>query len=510
MIRQLRRTLYDYVVVGSGPGACAWVANHVRRGCQGSILVIEQGPLVPEDVLALRNPVTSYILSRKVLRAYKDAGPGHVQGTCVGGGSAVNAYQWISPSRYDLREAFGRQGLEVLPQFAGVQNALAHEFIPSQLHKSILSAPGDTGISIFPDHATIGGVAEDHAATAPRPMLSFNPSENDRVSAYNALVAPLLQEPCAAQLDVMPNARARRLIFSSSGEGEAVELERPGGEIEVVHAAQAVVLGAGAIETPALLMRSGVGPEATLARYSIPVRHANEKVGRGLQDKLYADEVAFLNERYYSEEAPFACHIYAPVTLAADGSERRDGVEIQTYQKSSVAMAYMALQRLQAGGALAKSLKYLSPRTCLSVQLKLQAGASAVVTLGAQKQAHIDYRPIWQEVQTHAADYRRRMEKLYSLLQDMSGGAFSYDFACQRKILDPQTPRASLRPGLHYTSTCAIGKVVREEDCGVIGVKRVHICDNSIPAACSTGNTQALAYYSGLFCSERMWESSVR
>lgn len=98
-----------------------------------------------------------------------------------------------------------------------------------------------------------------------------------RVTAADAWLTPAVR--ARKNLAILTNRRVRRLKI----EGDRVAmLETSGGEV----AADTIILSAGALESPALLMRSGIGPEDVLADAGIVCRIAAPEVGRNLQDHL--------------------------------------------------------------------------------------------------------------------------------------------------------------------------------------------------------------------------------
>ena len=83
-------------------------------------------------------------------------------------------------------------------------------------------------------------------------------------------------------LTVVTQARARRVVFTGK-RASAVEFQQ-GGEIQTFVAKREVILTAGAIQSPQLLMLSGIGAGAELQQYGIPVIHDLPGVGKNLQD----------------------------------------------------------------------------------------------------------------------------------------------------------------------------------------------------------------------------------
>jgi choline dehydrogenase len=101
-----------------------------------------------------------------------------------------------------------------------------------------------------------------------------------RRSSY---VAFIKDAGARANLSVLTEARAHRVVFNTEKRARAVEFEHDG-ELKRAAATEEVVLCAGALETPKLLMLSGVGPGEHLRSLNIPVVADRPRVGEGLHD----------------------------------------------------------------------------------------------------------------------------------------------------------------------------------------------------------------------------------
>jgi choline dehydrogenase-like flavoprotein len=104
--------------------------------------------------------------------------------------------------------------------------------------------------------------------------------DGERWNAARAYLTPHLAS--RPNLTVITRARARRILFTGK-RASAVEFLQ-GGEIRTLQAKREVILAAGAIQSPQLLMLSGVGAGAELQQFGIPVIHDLPGVGKNLQD----------------------------------------------------------------------------------------------------------------------------------------------------------------------------------------------------------------------------------
>ena len=121
-----------------------------------------------------------------------------------------------------------------------------------------------------------------------------------RFSVVDGYLRPALRRP---NLTVVTGARATRLLVERGRARGVAYLQRGAVHEEEAHAEREVVLAAGAIDTPRLLLLSGIGPEDELARHGIPVVQVSPGVGRNLRDHLANGVLAAVDaETLYTAE----------------------------------------------------------------------------------------------------------------------------------------------------------------------------------------------------------------
>lgn len=273
---------YDYVIVGAGSAGCV-VASRLAADPSVRVLLVEAGG---DGLRArVRAPALYPLLYRTerdhALRTDPQAGlDGRrvfvPRGRGLGGSSAINACIWHAghPSDYDRWAALGAEGWDA----ASVGAALGRARIPTErarvttaLQQAFVEAASRVcGVPA-------GGPAAEGFAGA----LDLSTRRGERVSAWDAYL-PEPRENVTVRLDVV----VARVCF----EGEratAVELVA-GRDVERVRATREIVLCAGAIGSPAILMRSGVGDADALCAHGISVVHDSPGVGADLHDHLYA------------------------------------------------------------------------------------------------------------------------------------------------------------------------------------------------------------------------------
>jgi choline dehydrogenase len=289
----------DVLIVGAGSAGCVLAARLSEDGAR-RVALIEAGG--PDDSLFIRMPAGLAAIARikGINWRYRTEPEAELngrrlywpRGRVLGGSSSINAmiYMRGQPADYDGWAASGARGWafsDVLPYFLRAEDQARG---PSALH----GVGGPLAVSDLRDRCPL---AATFIAAATAAGLAENPDFNgatqegcgwyqvtqrdgERASASRAYLAPALTRP---NLTVTTRAQVLRVLF----EGEravGVELVRDGRREEI--RAGEVILAGGAINSPQLLLLSGVGPAAELEALGIKVRHALPGVGKNLQDHL--------------------------------------------------------------------------------------------------------------------------------------------------------------------------------------------------------------------------------
>ncbi len=292
----------DYVIVGAGSAGCAMAYRLAEAGKQ--VLVIEHGGTDWGPFIQMPGALSYPMNMARYDWGYQTEPEPHLggrrlaspRGKVIGGSSSINGMVYVRGHAmdYDHWRDSGADGwgyADVVPYFKRMEHwhDCGHGGDPAwrgtdgplhvsrgrrdnPLTRAFVEAGQQAGYPVTGDY---NGYQQE----------GFGPFEmtvwkGRRWSAANAYLRPALRRPNCN----LVRALARRVVIEN-GRATGVEVER-GGKIEVIGADAEVILAASSLNSPKLLMLSGIGPGAHLAEHGIEVVADRPGVGQNLQDHL--------------------------------------------------------------------------------------------------------------------------------------------------------------------------------------------------------------------------------
>jgi choline dehydrogenase len=307
--------MYDYVIVGAGTAGCV-LADRLSESGQSRLLLLEAGP--PDTKLEIRVPAAfSKLFKTSVDWAYEtEPQPALAnrrlfwpRGKMLGGTSSINAQMHVRGNHadYDGWAALGNSGWgfdDLLPYFTKSEHNergpapfrgtggplnVSRQRDPNRATEAFLAAAQESGIARSDD---VHGPSQEGAD-----FTQVTQKRGRRWSAADAYLRPAMTRP---NLTVRTGAHATRLLFDGR---RAVGVEYTiDGRRESAHVDREVIVAGGAVNSPQLLMLSGVGPGSHLRELGMEVVLDAPGVGQHLQDHLASGIIV---------------HSLQPVTLVA-------------------------------------------------------------------------------------------------------------------------------------------------------------------------------------------------
>ena len=502
----------EFVVVGSG-AAGSVVAGRLARETDDRVVLIEAGgpdghPLttIPGIAfLASVSPRRNWNFLTEPIPALGGRRMAWNQGRILGGGSSINGmiYMRGHSREYDQWRQAGCTGWgfdEVLPFYRKSESsargagrwhggdgpiATRPSHTPLPICAAFLEAAGAAGFPVVED--LNADVAEGFG------RFDINVRDGRRVSAATGYVRPALGRP---NFTVLTGALARRVIVRG-GRAWGVEIAR-GGKVETVRATREVIVSCGAVNSPQLLLLSGIGPADELRALGIDVVADLPQVGHNLHNHpaytlRYACHAPVTAYRYARPlaalglAARYAFGRRGPLGesyVAQGGVFRTDpGLEIAN---SIVVMAPALVERGRAG----ESWRSLLPHRhgfAVSVSVGRPASRGTVRLRSADPAAPPSIQPNYLSDPADVASLVRGVERVREIMRqapvrDAISEELSPGPAAERNGLEAEI-RAGLGSYSHPGGTCRMGgdaSSVVDPQLRVRGIEGLRVADASI------------------------------
>jgi len=492
------RSSYDYIVIGSGASGSV-VARRLAENKDAQVLLLEAGGddlkpgiLITETWFFNQGGEFDWNFGAKRSPSVNNRSIVQAMGKALGGGTSINAMVWAHGHKNDFdrwaKEAGDdgwdyRHVLDIyrrIEDWHGIPDAErrgsgGEVFVqpapdPNPIASAFLKAAESIGIPTFADQ---NGVMQEGPGGAA--ITNVRIRDGRRLNISSSYLYPVMDQ---ANLTVLTGAYVSRLTINGDTV-TGVEFEWQG-SVRSIRASSEVVLSAGAIQTPKILMLSGIGDRAELARFGISTVSHLPGVGQNFQDHPIIGGSLW--------ESP------DPVAI------RNNAAEANLFVKSRLELD---TPDLHIWHIEAPYLSEVTMRHAVENAWSISPGLVRPESRGFLRLKSVDSREAPEINANMLADPRdlRALRRGMEIARELGNSEAMQPFVKREILPGPIAGEALdnlIRDGAmsmhHPTSTAKMGRDDRsvvDAKLRVYGVKNLRIADASIMPTITTGNTQA-------------------
>jgi choline dehydrogenase len=514
---------WDYIIAGGGTAGCV-LANRLTADGKSSVLLLEAGgsdrtPFVripAGEIYAIASPRYNWNYDAEPDPSLDDRVTKWPGGKVLGGSSSINGMIYLRGQREDYDDWASLLGgtdlwsySDVLPYFKRMESnefgageyhgdagplCASHVSTPHPLAKAFIEAGVEIGIPHNPD---LNGQRQE----------GIGPLQGSirRGRRHNTGLAYLRPARRRSNLTVITHATVDRILFDGSRAIGVRFAKR--GKIREERASGEVILSAGALASPTVLMRSGLGPEEHLSQHGISVLHHLPGVGKNLQENPIAFPAAFVNvSTHNTEVSPYhfvkhglnwllfgrgpasgpVAHAAAFIRTRPDDESRPD-VQLQFFPVIYASEPGTPVKLLERPGVLI-GVNACRPQSCSEIWLR---------------SPNPDDPPcIRSNLFSDPDDMVRTIAGCRVVREIFATRAFAPYFeqevfpgpGVQSDAEFEQYLRIGTLPAYHPVGTCKMGlgsDAVVDERLRVLGVERLRVVDASVMPVIPSANTNA-------------------
>lgn len=528
----IHRTEWDYIVVGAGSAGCV-VANRLSADPKTKVLLVESGG--SDKSLYIQMPAATYVkaIGNPKFDWNFDVEPDPTtdglpktisRGRVMGGSSSINGMIYIRgfPQDYDGWAKQGNLGWawkDVLPVFKRQED---NQRGGSAYH----GAGGPLSVSdirelhplapIFIEASKARGIPFNDDLNGPQieglGYAQATQRKGWRNSSARAFIDPIRGRP---NLAILTHATARRLVFTGKRVAGVEVLRR--GKIATLKVSKEVVLSAGAIGSPHLLLASGVGDRARLETVGIPVVANNPAVGRNFQDHpginmtygisipTFNDEMALWKQLWHGANWLFRgrgpgatpdAHIVG--FIKSDPNEAIPDIQVHV-TPAGYALAGEGSELVLKESSFTIVVSVCRPKSAGSIDIRSSDPSAPPVIRHRLFEDEDDLRRLTKGVEVvrsiiGAAPLNSLVTRAMDPVLNTAVGSVLQDHV-RSKARDIAHPSCSVRMGVDATSALTF-------DLRVKGVEGVRVADASVMPVVTSGNLNAPCMMIGEKCAD--------
>ena len=511
---------FDYIVVGAGSAGCV-LANRLSEDGDATVLLLEYGGSDRSALIQMPSALSIPMNMKRYDWGYRSEPEPHLggrrmhtpRGKVLGGSSSINGLVYIrgNPLDFDHWEAMGARGWgyrNVLPYFRraetraeggdawrGADGPLHTKYgaLSNPLYRAFIEAGREAGYPVTED---VNGFQQEGFG-----RMDMTVHRGRRWSAANAYLRPARGR---GNLTVHSRSLVSHILFERRA-AVGVAYRRAGREM-VARARREVIVAAGAINSPLLLKRSGIGPAAELRGLGIDIVADRAGVGENLQDHLefYFQLACTQPITLYSKMNPLAkALIGARWLLRHDGLGATNHFESCGFIRSRAGVEYPDIQY----HFLPVAVRYDGRATASQHGFQAHVGPMRSASRGWVRLA--DRNPAsaprivfnYMSEDQDWADMRACVRLTREIFAQASFAPFRGAEIAPGAAVETDADidafiRRSVESAYHPSGTCRMGDpddplAVVGPDTRVIGTERLRVADSSIMPRITNGNLNA-------------------